>query len=193
MKTLDVLKCLGAELVEVDFGWSAKSDRAVQNYLDHLFNGYIKSFVDTNPNLATPWATYCANAAGKTSAADFMAAYEMQATMSHHVGAIMDDCYAFICPTLNFHEIPAAQHPDDPVVINGKTVDPLYGWCMCHPFNMLGRLPVLSVPSGMGGNGLPTSIQIVARHLDDERVFRIATALEGVQPWLDCPERRPLC
>jgi len=111
--------------------------------------------------------------------------------MSRHVGAIMDDCYAFICPTSNFQEIPADQDPNDPVVINGKTVDPLYGWSMAHPFNMLGRLPVLSVPSGVGGNGLPTGIQIVARHLDDERVFRVAMALEKEQPWLDCPERRP--
>ena len=191
LKTLDVLKDLGAELVEVDFGWSAEADRALQNYLDHLFNGNIKAIVDTDPDLATPWATYCANAAGKTSAMDFSAAYETQAKMSRHVGAIMDDCYAFICPTCNFQEIPADQDPNDPVVINGKTVDPLYGWCMAHPFNMLGRLPVLSVPSGIGGNGLPTGIQIVARHLDDERVFRVATALEKAQPWLDSPERRP--
>ena len=191
LKTLDVLKDLGAELVEVDFGWSAEADRALQNYLDHLFNGYIKAIVDTNPALATSWATYCANAAGKTSATDFSGAYETQARMSRQVGAIMDDCYAFICPTCNFQEIPADQDPNDPVVINGKTVDPLYGWCMAHPFNMLGRLPVLSVPSGIGGNGLPTGIQIVARHLDDERVFRVGMALEKAQPWLDCPERRP--
>jgi Asp-tRNA(Asn)/Glu-tRNA(Gln) amidotransferase A subunit family amidase len=56
---------------------------------------------------------------------------------------------------------------------------------------MLGRCPALSVPSGIGGNGLPTSLQIVARHLDDERVFRIGMALEQAQPWLDCAERRP--
>ena len=191
LKTLDALKDLGAELVEVDFGWSAEADRALQNYLDHLFNGYIKAIVDTNPDLATSWATYCANAAGKTSATDFSGAYETQARMSRQVGAIMDDCYAFICPTNNCHEIPADQDPNDRVVINGKTVDPLYGWCMAHPFNMLGRLPVLSVPSGVGGNGLPTGIQIVARHLDDERVFRVAMALEKAQPWLDRPERRP--
>ena len=191
LKTLDVLKDLGAELVEVDFGWSAEADRSLQNYLDHLFNGYIKAIVETDPDLATPWATYCANAAGKTSATDFSGAYETQAKMSRHVGAIMDDCYAFICPTSNFQEIPADQDPNDSVVINGKTVDPLYGWSMAHPFNMLGRLPVLSVPSGVGGNGLPTGIQIVARHLDDERVFRVAMALEKEQPWLDCPERRP--
>ena len=191
LKTLDALKDLGAELVEVDFGWSADADRSLQNYLDHLFNGNIKAIVDTDPDLATPWATYCASAAGKTSAMDFSGAYETQAKMSRHVGAIMDDCYAFICPTCNFHEIPADQDPNDPVVISGKIVDSLYGWCMAHPFNMLGRLPVLSIPSGIGGNGLPTGIQIVARHLDDERVFRVATALEKIQPWLDCPERRP--
>ena len=192
LQTLDILQSLGAELVEVDFKWSAAADRAAQNYLDHLFGGFIKSYVDSDPELASPWALYCANASGKTSATDFYAAYEMQAEMSRHAGAIMDDCYAFICPTLNYHEIPAAQDPTEPLIINGKTVDPLYGWCMCHPFNMLGRLPVLSVPSGLAGNGLPTSVQIVARHLDDERVFRVAKALETAQPWLDCAERRPL-
>lgn len=191
LQTLEVLKDLGAELVEVDFGWSAEADRAAQNYLDHLFGVYIKGIVDTDPPLASPWAAYCAEASGKTTAADFYAAYEMQRTMSRHVGAIMDEHYAFVCPTMSFHEIPADQHPGDPVVINGKTVDPLYGWCMCHPFNMLGRIPVLAVPSGIGGNGLPTSIQITARHLDDERVFRVGSALEKAQPWLDCTERRP--
>jgi len=190
-KTLKVLEDLGCELVEIDFGWSAEADRAAQNYLDHLFNGYIKSYVDSDPSLASPWAAYCAEAAGKTSAADFAGAYEMQTKMARRIGPILEDCYALVCPTMNYHEIPADQDPRDPVVINGKTVDPLYGWCMCHPFNMLGRLPVLSVPSGIGGNGLPTGIQIVARALDDERVFRVGAALERAQPWLDCDERRP--
>lgn len=192
-RTLEVLADRGAELVEVDFGWSAEADRAAQNYLDHLFGDYIREYVDREPELASPWAAYCANASGKTSASDFMASYEMQAKMSHHVGAVLDDCYALVCPTLGSHEIPADHHPDEPVVINGVTVDPLYGWCMCHPYNMLGRVPVLTIPSGMGGNGLPTSIQIAARHLDDERVFRVGKALEQAQPWLDCEDRRPPC
>ncbi len=192
MKTLEVLSDLGAELVEVDFGWSAEADRATQNYLDHLFGGYIAEVVATDPSLASPWGLYCAEAHGHTTGMDFYNAYEMQKTMAHHVGPILEDSYAFICPTMGFHEIPADQHPKDAVVINGKEVDPLYGWCMCHPFNMLGRCPVLSVPSGMGGNGLPTGIQIVARHLDDERVFRVGKALEQAQPWLDCAERRPV-
>ena len=52
LNTLEVLKDLGAELVEVNFGWSAEADRAFQNYLDHLFNGNIKAIVDTDPDFA---------------------------------------------------------------------------------------------------------------------------------------------
>ncbi len=190
-KTLEVLADLGAELVEVDFRWSAEADRAVQDYLDHLFGGYIASYVRSDPDLATPWAAYCAKAHDRVTAAAFVAAYDMQMAMARRVGPILEDCYALVCPTLGYHEIAADQHPDDPLFINGREVDPLYGWCLCHPFNMLGRCPVLSVPSGIGGNGLPTGVQIVARHLDDERVFRVGKALELAQPWLDSPARRP--
>ena len=160
-------------------------------YLDHLFGGHIKSYVASNPELASDWATYCAEAHVKVTAAQFMEAYEVATQLSHRVGAILDRYQVLICPTLGSHEIPADHEPDQPVIINGKSVDVLYGWCMCHPFNMLSRCPVLSVPSGIGANGLPTAIQIVARHLDDRRVFQVGAALEQAQPWLDRPERRP--
>jgi amidase len=111
--------------------------------------------------------------------------------MAQRVGVILEDCYALVTPTAGSHEVPADQDPNDPLFVNGKQVDPNYGWQLCHPFNMLGRCPALSVPSGIGGNGLPTSLQITARHLDDERVFRVGMALEKAQPWLDCAERRP--
>lgn len=191
LKTLEVLESLGAEIHEVDFGWDARADRAAQNYLDHLFGGYIKSYVDSDPSLASGWGRYCADAHGKVTATEFMQAYEVTVELSHRVGAILNTHHSFVCPTMSFHEVPADHEPEQPLIVNGKTVDPLYGWCLTHPFNMLGRCPVLSVPSGIGANGLPTGVQIVARHLDDQRVFRVGAALERAQPWLDCPQRRP--
>ena len=191
LETLDALQDLGATIEEVEFGWDGHCDRAAQNYLDHLFGGHIKSYVETDPTLASGWATYCAEAHGHVGAAQFMEAYEVATRLSHRVGAILDRYHVLICPTLGSHEIPADHEPDVPVIINGQSVDVLYGWCLCHPFNMLGRCPVLSVPSGIGTNGLPTGIQIVARHLDDRRVFQVGAALEAAQPWLDSPERRP--
>ena len=190
-RTLDVLRDLGATLEEVDFGWSAETDRAAQDYLDHLFGGYIGTYVDSDPSLASEWAKYCAAAHGKVTTEAFMRAYEVQDEMAHRVGRILEDHQAFVCPTMGSHEVPADHEPDQPLYINNKSVDVLYGWRLCHPFNMLGRCPVLSVPSGIAGNGLPTGIQIVARHLDDVRVFQVGAALEQAQPWLDSPERRP--
>lgn len=191
LKTLEVLQDLGADLIEVNPGWSEEADRRVAVYLDHLFGGYMASVVATDPDLASNWGKYCVEANQRTTSEEFYAAYEMQAEMARSFGPILEECYAFICPTLGHHEIPADQYPWDEVRINGKTVDPLYGWTLCHPFNMLGRCPVLSVPSGIGGNGLPTGIQIVARHLDDVRVFHVGHALEQAAPWLTTAQNRP--
>lgn len=190
-KTLDVFQELGAELLEVEFGWSSEAEQSMQDYFNHLYTGTLREFVDGDPSLATPWARYCADASRNTTVDAFRASYETQVAMARRVGAILDDNFAFICPAVASHDIPADHQPDQPVFINNKPVDRLFGWYMCHPFNMLGRVPILSVPSGIGANGLPTGIQIAARHLDDSRVFRIATALEQAQPWLDCQERRP--
>ncbi|MEE2980594.1 MAG: amidase [Pseudomonadota bacterium] len=189
--TLNVLRGLGATVEPVHFGWSAAIDRAFQDYLDDIFGGWIASYVESDPSLASGWAKYCADAHKRVTSDAVLKAYEYQDEMAHRVGRILEDYQAFICPTMGSHEVPADHEPDQPLYINGKSVDVLYGWCLCHPFNMLGRCPVLSVPSGVAGNGLPTGIQIAARHFDDVRVFQVGAALERAQPWLDCPERRP--
>ncbi|SLN54834.1 Acylamidase [Roseovarius albus] len=191
LQTLDMLKDLGAELVEVDLAWTTRAERATMVYLDHLFGGYMASVVEADPSLATNWASYCVKANRGTTSIEFYDAYEAQMEMGRVFGAMLEECYAFICPTLGHHEIAADQNPEDPLMINGKSVDPMYGWTLCHPFNMLGRCPVLSVPTGIGGNGLPTSVQIVARHLDDERVFRVGQQLQNHSFTLNYHEFKP--
>ncbi len=191
LKTLEVLSDLGAELVEVNPGWNDRFERAVVVYLDHLFGGAMAETVATDPTLASNWGTYFAEQSGTTTSLDFVQSYRAQEEFGQTFGDIVEECYAFICPTLGSHEVAADIGPHDLVHINAKAVDSLYGWVLTHPFNMLGRCPVLSVPSGIGENGLPTGIQIVARHLDDERVFRVGQALEDAQPWLNSPENRP--
>ena len=57
---------------------------------------------------------------------------------------------------------------------------------MTIPFNVVGRVPVLSVPSGIAPNGVPTGVQVVGRTYDDATVFRLGAALESVLPrWAD--------
>ena len=67
---------------------------------------------------------------------------------------------------------------------DGAEVEPVrLGWTLTYPFNLLGPLPVLAVPSGVADNGVPTGVQIVARPFDDARVFEVGAALERARPW----------
>lgn len=47
------------------------------------------------------------------------------------------------------------------------------------PFNITGQ-PVLSIPCGIDGNGMPVGLQVVGRPFDEERLCRIGTAIEGL-------------
>jgi amidase len=67
--------------------------------------------------------------------------------------------------------------------INGWTPDYYLAACMTPPFNICSRSPVLAVPSGFADNGLPTSVQLVARSYDDVTAFRAGAGLERMRPW----------
>jgi amidase len=76
--------------------------------------------------------------------------------------------------------VPADFDPSkDTVRVAGKEVRPELGWVMTTPFNMMSRCPVMSVPSGFAGNGVPTGLQIVAPTYRDEIAMQAAMAFEA--------------
>jgi amidase len=54
-------------------------------------------------------------------------------------------------------------------------------------FNLTGQ-PAISVPAGFGDDGLPLSVQLVARHGGEDLLYALAGQLESAAPWAD---RRP--
>jgi amidase len=59
--------------------------------------------------------------------------------------------------------------------VSGRTAERL---CFnTAPLNLTGH-PALSVPSGVDADGLPTAVQLVARHFDERAAFRAAFAVE---------------
>lgn len=64
-----------------------------------------------------------------------------------------------------------------------------YSLELTFPFNLVGRCPALSVPSGLTPDGLPTGLQIVGRRFDDPTVLRIGAGLERVRPWSELRPR----
>jgi aspartyl-tRNA(Asn)/glutamyl-tRNA(Gln) amidotransferase subunit A len=49
-----------------------------------------------------------------------------------------------------------------------------------QPFDATGQ-PALAIPTGLGGDGLPTSMQIVGRPFDEVTVLRVAATYEAAR------------
>ena len=97
---------------------------------------------------------------------------------------VFADYDLILSPTL---AIPPVKNATDgntigPTEINGRTVEPLIGWCMTYPVNFTGH-PAVSVPAGLTPEGLPVGLQIIGRRFADESVLAFASRFEEIRPW----------
>lgn len=68
-----------------------------------------------------------------------------------------------------------------PTEINGRSIDPLIGWCMTYFTNFTGN-PSASVPAGLS-DGLPVGMLVMGRRHDDAGVMSAIAAFEQARPW----------
>lgn len=192
--TLQAFRDLGAAVEEVDLGWSHKTLTAASNYLGHIFGNMVAAYLPKYREDMTNYARRFADFGRQTTADDLIASMEVLNEMYATLGPALETYNVFICPTMNVPAMSADYDPGkDTCTINGKEQHPVWGWCMTYPFNMMSRCPVMSVPSGIASNGVPTGIQIVGRTFDDVSVFRAAAALEKARPtYADTGHRPPL-
>jgi aspartyl-tRNA(Asn)/glutamyl-tRNA(Gln) amidotransferase subunit A len=93
------------------------------------------------------------------------------------------------CPTTAF---PAAGPMPD-TVDGVKLESPLHAVAFTYPFNMTGH-PGISLPSGLGDDGLPVGMQILAERGQDRLLLRVAQAFERARPyprWPTVPQGTP--
>ncbi len=189
----DVLRSLGAIVEEVDIGWGLEVQEACMAYLTHLFGGAISNVLADHADSLTSYARHFGETSLESSAQAFVGALDTIARMYHGLGPILERHDALICPTVGLPTVPADfDQSRDQVSINGKPVASTLGWVMTTPFNAMSRCPVLSVPTGRVGAGVPTGMQIVGRTYSDADVFRIGLAFEtAVGGWFGASARRP--
>ena len=87
-------------------------------------------------------------------------------------------------PTLARTAIGIDENFHGAIEIEGREIDTVRrAWYpYTHPFNLTGN-PAISLPAGLHSDGLPVSLQLVARRGDDALLLRVAALLEAVQPW----------
>ena len=120
-------------------------------------------------------------------------ANRVQCDMYARLGPILAKHDVFVCPSAPLTSVPAEKPAAEwgTLRIDGRRIMAHNQATMTYPFNMLGQLPVASVPAGFAKNGVPIGVQIVGRSFDDLGVFRTAAAYERVRPWLHRPSARP--
>lgn len=193
LTALDVFRSLGCRVEEVDINWTADCDQAAQAWYNAMhFGRQTYWFSKDHADLMTDYALAAAEAAGRISPDAVAKSWEMQHQMAQDFADVMEHYDLLICPTTSIAALPVGQDMlANDFEIEGRVVDPEYGWILAHHFNMLHNCPVMSVPSGRSVSGVPTGIQLVGAPFDDLTVFRAAFAYENaVGGWFK-PDQRP--
>ncbi|MCY4051598.1 MAG: amidase family protein [Gammaproteobacteria bacterium] len=188
--TLDALRLfndLGATVEQVDLGWTEQIIQAAHSYWSHNWAVNISHLLNTQREKLTDYAIYFLERASKSKAQDYLRSLQTTVDMYRNFGPLMDQYDLFICPTLATNQIPAEYTwPDSEVTINDQSVISYEeNWSLTYPFNMLSRCPVLALPSGFAGNGVPTGIQIVSRTFDDQKVIEAGKVFEANTDFLN--------
>ena len=82
------------------------------------------------------------------------------------------------CPTTAF----AAGGPMPDTIDGVKLASPLHAVAFTYPFNMTGHAAI-SLPAGLGDDGLPIGMQVVAERGADRMLLRVAQAFEQARPY----------
>jgi amidase len=189
---LDALREAGARVTQVEIDWAAEATRLANHWGDHLQAPAFADAVEQHRDELCDYTPGFAAQTAQVSSRDFRASVLGAGRIwRDHLGPLLEAHDAFVCPTVAVCDIPADLPSWRDFEVDGTPVPADGSWVMTMLFNMFSRCPVLAVPSGFTGSGMPTGIQIAGRPFDDVTVFRIGAALERVRPWLDWSRQRP--
>jgi Asp-tRNA(Asn)/Glu-tRNA(Gln) amidotransferase A subunit family amidase len=198
LAALAILEAQGAVVEEVQLSFEEKAieDATLKALLSSAMGAMLLSIQEAgHPEALTDYARYFVEMAAQGGGpAQLVQSQEYAAAMHAEYDAIFDKGYqAFVCPTTTTSSVPAdMDFTSDTLVVDGQEVDPLSGWILTPPFNLMYTVPVVNAPSGFDRNGVPTGIQIAARAYDDLGAFRVAAAYSAAAPPVFGPGSVPM-
>ncbi len=174
LKTLDVFRDLGGEVREVTVPdtlpavslWNAMCSAEAALAHESLFKGSedrygpaFRTFVEAG--LALPATAYAR-------------AHEARLQLKGELAALFEDVDLLLTPTLGVETpgLDLPQNPERTALVMRFTA----------PFDFTGS-PTISVPCGFTADGMPASLQLVGRHLEEETLVAAAFAYEEATEW----------
>ncbi len=174
--TADRLRRLGAEVVPVELDLGRELVDAWTDlwavFMEAFFGRYLEDFREE----MDPDVVALIEQGSRLSAPRLKAIEILRTDLWNRLRQRLSGFDALLCPTCS--------RPAPPVEMRDGDFDRLdskgryLGLDLTAVFNLVSACPVVSVPSGLSGEGLPTGMQIVGRRFQDGRVLQIARALE---------------
>ncbi len=172
----EALRARGAIVDEIDdalLPWGP--ERVLETAWAHfgaVMGPFIESVGQAHPDTVDQLMPYTrAFIASTADAGAYVPGLEAESAFYRPLGELLERYDALLCPTIANTGLAADEPCTDSAAI--------FSELMTLPFNVVGRVPVLAVPSGRAPNGVPTGVQIVGRTFDDTTVFRIGAAAEA--------------
>ena len=179
--TVRLLVELGAQVEEVDPGHPDCRDAFITLWDAAL----ARSLAGLSPErlaMSDPGLVATMERGLASSAQDYLDADAVRAAATLAFNRVLNDHDVLVSPTVPLLAFPLGSDVADPAT-QSHWVD----WTpFTYPLNMT-RHPAAAVPIGLSREGLPMSMQIVARHFDDRLVLRVARAVEMAQPFPTLP------
>lgn len=188
----DRLRDAGATVTEVSLPWDLDTIvRTVDAHFGMIFGPSMKEVYDQHADQLTPYVRRLVEDSERITKDDFYAGLSREAAIYAPLGELLEEYDALICPTFAVPALPAEFDTNEEVEVNGRSTSRFFDVMMTLPFNIASRCPVLSVPSGLSRDGVPTGLSVVGRTYDDVTAFRVAAAHEARFPWLTADGPRP--
>jgi aspartyl-tRNA(Asn)/glutamyl-tRNA(Gln) amidotransferase subunit A len=184
-ETASVLAEAGAIVEEVDLPWDpAVIVETAMVHLRAIFGASMAELLAAQRSLLSPYVAHFAAGCDQFDATAVLRGMAAEGAIYRPLGRLLQRYRVLICPTLAATGLIAGDdYIDHGPDVNGRPAADLFTTLMTIPFNIASRCPVLAVPSGVAGNGVPTGVQVVGRTYDDVSVFRVGRALELARPW----------
>jgi amidase len=187
-EAVEKLKSLGCEVEVMDLGFRHSDFEIMLEGLMSTEMGLLAVIASEGQDSLTPYVRdFLDHYGDKTgpkyavAAAELLIKYNMQVQSQ----VFMQGFDAIVMPTILTPYIAADWFSSQEkafVIVNGKPVESRMEFFTTWMWNLLGRNPVVNVPTGITAENIPLGMQIISNTFEDLKAFQLAQAWSRVAP-----------
>lgn len=182
------LEQAGATVVPVRLPWtSSRVMRTVFAHFGQILGPAMERECGDVGTLAPYAQRFIADARRAAERDGLVESLAMDAALQRELATAMEDVDVLLCPTNAVTALAAEGDYLAGIDVDGRRLGHYWEAHLTSPFNVANRCPVLAVPSGIAGNGVPIGVQVVGHPLDEAAVFRVGAAVEALMPHAPWP------